>query len=351
MATWDTIIIGQGLAGTTLAWQLHAAGQRVLVVDRGEKITSSKIAAGLITPITGQRIALSWCIETFLPAAREFYRSVETLTNSSFFHDRRAVRLFTKDDERERWQERCGRSEFARHLSSPQPNPLLEVDLAETSGGGFEMQTAQLDVAAYLLASMRWWEGHGCHTVAKVDWKRDVKFSAEGASVLDHHGRRVVACEGYAAVRNPYFDWVPFKAAKGDILTVKFSMPLPPRAVHAGIWMAPTRDPQVFRVGSTYEWVRLDQEPEEEQKIYLSERLRSLVKVPFEVIDHQAAVRPIIHESKALLGMHPSHDCLGYFNGLGSKGSLHAPWFAGRFADFLVGGVPIPMEIDIQKNY
>ena len=56
-APWDVIIVGQGLAGTTLAWHLREAGQRVLVIDACEPVTSSKIAAGLITPITGQRVS------------------------------------------------------------------------------------------------------------------------------------------------------------------------------------------------------------------------------------------------------------------------------------------------------
>ena len=59
----DAIIVGQGLAGTTLAWCLLEAGLSVLVTDREEEVTSSKIAAGLITPITGQRLALSWQVD------------------------------------------------------------------------------------------------------------------------------------------------------------------------------------------------------------------------------------------------------------------------------------------------
>ena len=92
MATWDTIIVGQGLAGPTLAWQLMDAGQRVLILDANEEVTTSKIAAGLITPITGQRIALSWKVEEFLPVARKFYRALEARTGELFFHERRAVR-------------------------------------------------------------------------------------------------------------------------------------------------------------------------------------------------------------------------------------------------------------------
>ena len=53
------MICGQGLAGTLLAWELVRLGSRVVVVDPGETVTSSKVAAGIVTPITGKRVALS----------------------------------------------------------------------------------------------------------------------------------------------------------------------------------------------------------------------------------------------------------------------------------------------------
>jgi glycine/D-amino acid oxidase-like deaminating enzyme len=351
MATWDTIIVGQGLAGTTLAWQLIDAGQRVLILDANEAVTTSKIAAGLITPITGQRIALSWKVEEFLPVARKFYRALEARTGELFFHDRRAVRLFSKDDERKRWAERRVRPEFAVHLSDPQPEPLVESELADASGGGFEMLTAQLDVAGYLAASMKCFQEMSCHRVAVIDWAKDVQFSETDVQVMGETASRVISCEGFAAKRNPYFSWVPFKAAKGDILTVKFSQPMTPRCLHAGIWLAPTKDPTICRVGATYDWHQLNQEPNPVAREELETKLRALVRLPFQVIHHQAAVRPIIHESKALLGLHPVKDRLGYFNGLGSKGSLHAPWFAACFTEFLVHGKSIPDDIDLRKNF
>ena len=73
----DFVIVGQGLAGTTLAWQLLRRGRSVLVIDREGGVTSSRIAAGLITPVTGKRLAKSWRWEELYPAAVAFYRSLE----------------------------------------------------------------------------------------------------------------------------------------------------------------------------------------------------------------------------------------------------------------------------------
>jgi glycine oxidase len=155
---WDAIIVGQGLAGTTLAWHLLESNQRVLVLDAEAPVTSSKIAAGLMTPITGQQLALSWQVHDLLPVAREFYTRVERRTGASFYHPRTAVRLFHSDKERRTWQKRQTLPAYLEHLLTPQPTPLLASNLlvaalGNAHGDGFAMHAAQLDVAAYLAAS------------------------------------------------------------------------------------------------------------------------------------------------------------------------------------------------------
>jgi glycine/D-amino acid oxidase-like deaminating enzyme len=346
-ASWDVIIVGQGIAGTTLAWHLLAAGQRVLLLDACEDITSSKIAAGLMTPITGQRLKLSWRCDEFLPVARNFYTGIEKQTGQKFFHDRVAIRLFKTDEERQYWSDRARQPAFQAHLPDPQPIPLLDPAVGDASCGGFAMHAAQLDVAAYLEASrtvLDWEE-------MTLDWQGDVTFGSDEILIGEHRTQRLISCEGYAATRNPYFSWVPFNAAKGDILTVRFHHPVPPRNLHRGIWVAPTADPEVFRVGSTYDWEQLDQVPSTSAREQIENQLKDFIDVPYTVLEHQSAVRPIIIESKPFIGLHPEHERLGFFNGLGSKGSLHAPWFAQCFTDFLVHQTPLPEEFDIGKQF
>ena len=49
------------------------------------------------------------------------------------------------------------------------------------------------------------------------------------------------------------------------------------------------------------------------------------------------AVRPVIDAGYPVLGRHPTQPRLAYFNGLGSKGSLLAPFYAGQLADAILG--------------
>ena len=345
-AFWDVIIVGQGLAGTTLAWHLREAGKQVLVIDACEPVTSSKIAAGLITPITGRRLALSPRYDHFLAAARAFYTGVEKRTGQKFFHDRVALRLFRSEAERRNWPERSRRPDYKAHLLNPQPAPLLGPELAEAGAGGFAMHAAQLDVAAYLEASravLAW-------QPMVLDWRRDVTFGAEGVAVGGLKARLVVSCEGHAAARNPFFSRVQFNAAKGDILTVRFHRRVPARSLHRGIWVAPTTQPDVFSVGATYDRARLDQEPDPCGRSEIERKLKSFLRVPYTVLDHRAAVRPILSDGRVLVGLHPQQQRLGYFNGLASKGSLQAPYYARCLTDFLVRRIPLPEAMDIGKH-
>ncbi len=346
-AAFDIIVVGQGLAGTTLALALQAAGQRVLVVDAEEPVTSSKIAAGLTTPITGQRLALSWRADEMLAEAQTFYASIEKATGQKFYHARTALRLFSSDAERELWSKRSLQPAFQTYMTMPQPQPLCDPQLGDAAGGGFEMRSAQLNVAAYLKAA----RGLLAYQPMRMDWARDVQFGDDVISVGAHKTRRLLSCEGHAAVRNPYFSCVPFKGAKGDILTVRFHKALPPTSWHRGIWIAPTADADVFRVGSTYNWQTLDCVPCADARAAIESKLQAFFRVPYTVIGHEAAVRPIIRDSKAVIGMHPKYAQLGFFNGLGSKGALYAPWFAKCFTLHLVRGEPIPAAVDVAKYF
>lgn len=344
---WDVIIVGQGLAGTALAWCLQDAGKQVLILDASEPATSSKIAAGLMTPITGQRLHISHRYDEFMRTARAFYTSVEKRTGRSFFYERTALRLFRSEGERQKWSERRRKPEYVAHLLNPQPEPLIDPGLCDAEAGGFAMRAAQLDVATYLAASR---DVLACEPM-DVDWQRDVEFGADGVRVGDHRAGLLISCEGYRAERNPHFSNVRFKAAKGDILTVRFRRPLPAVNLHREIWLAPTSEAEVFKAGATYDWGNLDPVPDPTARRWIEQRLRAFVRVPYAVKRHSAAVRPVLQADRVLIGLHPERKQLGYFNGLGSKGSLQAPWYAQRLTRRLVDGFPLPRDVDVGTSY
>ena len=148
------------------------------------------------------------------------------------------------------------------------------------------------------------------------------------------------------AIANPWFQHIQFKPAKGEILTVRIRGLTEERIVHRGVWLMPLGD-ELFRVGATYEWSQLDSQPTVTGREEICSRLKEFLRLPLEVIGHDAAVRPILKHQYPVVGMHPGQPRLGYFNGLGSKGSLQAPWLAHHFANALTGRGTLDPEVDM----
>ena len=106
----------------------------------------------------------------------------------------------------------------------------------------------------------------------------------------------------------------------------------------------------IYRAGATYDWNANDIEPTQEARLMIEERLQKLINASYEVIDHVAAVRPIIGSRRTLIGLHPGNDKIGFFNGLGSKGVLTAPLLASNLADHICDSSPIDPEFDVRGN-
>jgi glycine oxidase len=366
----EFIIVGQGLAGTALAWVLLRRGRSVLVLDN-EKGGASRLAAGLITPVTGKRLAKSWRWDELYPVACAFYRTIEAEVGVSFFHQRPAVRLFASTAERDEFHRR--EANILRDLVTPAAP--VNAEWFDAPLGGFTMpHAARLDVPRYLDASRDYFRARGAYALLTSPLEGEVASEASGWGVSafaspspspptrltsfgdlplkgggqSKEGQAVIFCRGFAADADAWFGGIKFNAAKGEILTIRVPGLAEDRVVHRGIWLAPSGN-EVFRVGSTYTWEPLDSQPTPEGRAEIEAKLRAFLKVPYKIIDHRAGVRPVIDAGYPVLGRHPAHPQLAYLNGLGSKGSLLAPFFAEQLAAHLCGEGEIEESLRVTR--
>ena len=81
MANENFLIVGSGLAGITVATHLIEAGKKVTILNNGINY-STNVAAGQINPLVFRRMTKSWRVDDFLPYAENYYKGLETKTNS-----------------------------------------------------------------------------------------------------------------------------------------------------------------------------------------------------------------------------------------------------------------------------
>lgn len=342
------LIIGQGLAGTALAWTLAGRGVPFMIADRDEAVTSSKVAAGLITPITGMRLTVSWRYAEFYREALGFYRRCGRHLRQRFVFPRGYVRLLKNEQEIAKWEKRRRDPDLQTFVHPKSPE--LDAAVIRDPGSGFQQRhAAWLDTAAYLQASRRHFETLDAWTCADVQ-PEDVRDDAEGVEWQGGCFTHVIWAQGWSAERHPLLRWAPFQSALGTILSVEADLQGERRILNRGCWLLPRTDGSL-RAGSTYEWNFDDPNlPSKEKVEALQETLRSLLNVPVRITAAHSAVRPIIKNRQAFIGTHPSHPRVAFLNGLGSKGSLRAPWLARHLLEHLLDGAALDPELDLQDN-
>ncbi len=339
MINYDYLIIGQGIAGTMLTHFLLKKGRRILVVDNYNPSSSSNIAAGLFNPITGKRFVKTWKAESILPFAEQTYGELEILFNEEFYFPKNILRVLTGQDDMNLIMSKSENPEYKGYF-----NRDFETDhpgFIEITGAGYVDMAKLIKLYRSRLLSE--------HVLIECSvGKEDLYF--EGDRILWNNSSfgKIIFCEGYKASSTPFFSWLPFVLAKGEILIIRCRDFKQNKIWMKDMFILPLGD-DYYKVGSTYQWDNRDEIPTEEGRRELTQKLDNLLECSYEIVEHYAGIRPAIKDRKPVIGMHPDHINIGIFNGLGAKGASLAPFFANHFVEYLEDGKPLDIEVDIKR--
>ena len=322
----DILIVGQGLAGTLLAWEFERAGIPFAVVDGGHSTASSRVAAGIINPITGRRLVKSWRVDQLLPVARAAFRELEAALGVPLWHEMRVRRLFADDRERRVLAEKSARGELGGYVGA------IEHE-------GFWIEgAARVDLPALLSNARERWRAQGR--------LREVECDA-GASVGSHE--LVIDCTGVPGALGGKFSFVPWEYSKGEVLTLAVNGLAPDVIVNRGHWLLPIR-PGVAWAGATHQPGLMDVTPTAEARATLAQSVHRLLPgLAVTVTGQMAGVRVNLPDKHPVVGRHPANARLGIFNGLGAKGALLAPALARQWVNHLTEGVPFDAEVGVER--
>ncbi|WP_026751343.1 FAD-binding oxidoreductase [Sediminibacterium sp. C3] len=343
----DTLIIGQGLCGSFLSWNLLNEGQRVMVVDTAKLYTATKVASGVINPVTGRRIVRTWEIETFMPFAVNAYQemgkelSVELIRQCNVldFHSTPenkiafSERLKTETEYLSEVDEKNWNSFFHLQFGIGEIHPCWLIQLNDLLEGWRK----KLISANALIESK--FNFHDCMVKDEIIHWKDI--SAD----------RIIFCDGNAGTTNPWFQLLPFAPNKGEAIIA--SIPDLPRnhIYKQSLSLVPWKE-DLFWIGSTYEWKYDHPNPTPAFREKVEFQLKNWLKLPYQIVDHMASERPANIERRPFVGFHPIQKNIGILNGMGTKGCSLAPYFAHQFAQHIINNQPIHTlaSIDRFKN-
>jgi glycine/D-amino acid oxidase-like deaminating enzyme len=337
----DHLIIGQGICGTFLSWYLQKAKKSVIVIDEARSNSASRIAAGIINPVTGRRIVKTWMIEEFMPFARQAYEELGTELHCSAIEQKNIIEFFSTPQMRNSFHDRY--SADPEYLSISADQTKWRSYFNDDYGFG-EINPSLLVNVPDILHAYR------CHLKQKQrEDTFDINFLRLDKNFIhykDITANSIIFCDGISSFNNPYFQLLPFAPNKGEVLWIECKELPSSNIFKYGINLVPWKE-NTFWVGSSYEWRFENDLPTEQFRMKTISTLKRWLKPSFQVVDHKASIRPATLERRPFIGFHPFFNNVGIFNGMGTKGCSLSPFFAKQFTDHIVYGRPLQSDVDI----
>lgn len=341
----DTLIVGQGLCGTWLSYWLQQAGADYLVLDEENSKSASKVASGIINPVTGRRMVKTWLADVLLPFATAAYNKFGNLLGSRLLETGDLLDFFSSPDRRLSFEKRA--LQFEAYLEWPQDENQWLSYFNYPFGFGIVSPVLRVAVQPMLV---KWREqlDQSNRLIAGRYEPNFLDLSRGMVRYKDIEANRVVFCDGTAVMQHHFFHPLPFAINKGEALIV--SIPgLPSDHLYKKTSVIAPWNDGLFWVGSNYDRDFKDEKPSSLFLHQTSSWLQQFVKRPFAIVDHVAALRPTTVERRPFAGMHPHQPLVGIFNGMGTKGVSLAPYIGHQLATHILKGDPLMPEVDVSQ--
>lgn len=346
---YDYLIVGQGIAGTSVAWHLHELGKSFQIAGDSSMPSSSRVAAGIFNPLTGKKLVKTWLADELFPYALSFYGGLEEQLGCKIVHEASIYRPFRSIEEQNTYLAQTADPGIRPYIADT-PDPRDELPYINARFGGLEVvRSGWIDLPALLDASRQYFESRNQYVESTFD---PADLVREESGIL-WQGKRfgtVIFCQGFFALENSWFSWLPFTPVKGQILEIATDVRLKPYIINQGIFALPSAENRM-KVGATYSWDPLDWEVTEAATEELESKLKLLLNAGYILTGAQAGIRPSVRDRRPLIGVHPEFANVAIFNGLGTKGVTLAPFWAKEFCNHLIDGKELNPLVNIKRYF
>ncbi|MDR7371741.1 FAD-dependent oxidoreductase [Flavobacterium aquidurense] len=343
----DYLIVGSGLAGISFAEIALRNNKSVLLIDDKSQI-SSRVAGGLYNPVILKRFSEVWKAEEQLVLMEDFYGHLETKLQTKVNFKLPILRKFFSIEEQNNWFSASDKPLLAPFLST---KLIFKKYFGINSpfDYGEVLHTGYVDTALLLDKYQEYLIENDLLLQESFQYNALV-INKEAVQYKDFEAKNVIFAEGFGLHANPFFQDLPLDGTKGELFVIKAPELDLDVIVNTSVFILPLGN-HLFKVGATYNWKDKTDEPTEEGKAELVERIQEIINCDFEIVSHFGGVRPTVRDRRPIIGTHDKHESLHLLNGLGTRGVMLGPAMAKDLFDYIENGKPLDPTIDIQRFY
>lgn len=347
----DYLIVGQGLAGTFLTFNLLMMGKSILVVDKGHTFSSSFVAAGLINPLVLKRLTKTWRAEEFLEYNRLFYQDLEIFLNNKYHFHLPVYKLISSEDEEAFWAHRFKKGDVSNFIEAGLTEINKDFQPTKPFKTGRVKYTSWLNISE-LLKDFR-------NKLKAEDKILEESFDFDLLSEMSYKQvkfKQLVFCEGAQATENPLFGDLPFSLNKGQLLTIGSENLPTDQIFKKKVFILPTKKNE-YKVGATYSWkwdnstYKKAHKVEKEKTTLLKSQLEEMTRAKYVIKEEKTGIRPSVKDRRPLIGKHRGLQNIYIFNGMGSRGCFMAPLLSKELIEHIEEDIPLHPEVELSRYF
>jgi len=343
----DYIIVGSGLAGISFAEIAIRNNKTILVLDDKSQI-SSRVAGGLYNPVILKRFSEVWKAEEQLVLMEDFYSHIEVKLNTKVNFKLPILRKFFSIEEQNNWFAASDKPLLAPFLSTKLIFKKY-VGIDSPYDYGEVLHTGYVDTSLLLDKYQDYLIENGL--LIQDSFQHDKLVVNENfVQYQEYQAQNIIFAEGFGLHANPFFQDLPLDGTKGELFVIKAPELDLDVIVNTSVFILPLGN-HLFKVGATYNWKDKTDDPTEEGRAELLERIREIINCDFEIVSHFGGVRPTVRDRRPLIGTHHKYLPLHLLNGLGTRGVMLGPAMAKDLYDYIENNKPLDPAIDIQRFY
>ena len=336
------LIIGQGLVGTWLAYFLQQRNISYAIVNDSSTASATKVASGVMNPVTGRRMVQTWMIEEVLNFAVDAYEAFQEKTNSKIINKAPVVLIHPSQQMKDSFDYRMDHDNVYLKYN----NPLTWDSFFNMHYGTGEIDSCYwIDLLSFLEAGKKHFQDN--YIESNFDYN-DLKLVEGGVRWNNINAEKIIFCDGVNTMMNPYFKTLPFAPNKGEALIVEIKGLTAKHIYKNNLAIVPWKE-NLFWVGSSFEWDYTSTIPTDTFKQKTIDSLNAVLKIPYTIKDHLVGIRPANTERRPFVGLHPIHTQIGICNGMGTKGCSLAPYFTHQLIEHIEHQKTIHAEADLQR--
>ena len=339
------IIVGGGIAGISIAFELLKRKKEVIVIDKKTN-TASEVAGGIINPIVFRRTTKSWRIDEMLPKAINFYKQLEVLFHQQFISPIIIRRFFSSEQESETWAKKQTKEGFTDYLAELTEEDYLFSEVKNEFGSGRVKNAYWINTKMFIEATRAFLKKENIYKNEPFEYN---EINLDKKTYKNIPFNRIFFCEGHQVKNNPFFNKLPISWTKGQLLTIKSQKLYNKTLLNRKCFVLP-KEKNVFLLGATYEWNATNYKTTNDAQSELLQKFNYISDEKPEIICQEAGIRPTTPDRRPFIGCHSIHKNLFIFNGLGAKGYLIAPLLSKELIESILENKNLNSETSIQRK-